>query len=745
MRAATHLAIRFAFACGTFLLLTAPTLAADSVPSFRREVMAVLARGGCNQGACHGNLNGKGGLKLSLRGEDPATDFVTLTREGLARRTDPLHPDQSLLILKTMGGVPHEGGVRFAPTTPEVAILRRWIAAGCPDDPVTLPALTSLTVTPREQILTDSIDSVQLSVTARFADGLTRDVTRLAVSELSQEGLVKVTPTGLVQRIQPGDVVVLVRYLEKQVPVRLSFLPERSPIALHAERLPSPIDQRVFARFEAMRLQPSAPSDDAMFLRRVTLDLTGRLPTANEATTFLADASPNKREKWVDRLLASDAFADYWAMRWSDILRNEEKALDSKGVRVFHAWIRAQLAADRPLTEFAAELVSGRGSTYESPAANLYRSLRDPMTRAESVAQLFLGVRLQCARCHNHPFDQWTQDEYHQFTAFFSQVQYRVLSNNRRDTLDTHEFVGEQIVYLDRTSEWPHPRTKNPTPPKFLGGPNWTAQPGEDRLQALAAWLRQPSNPFFAKAQVNRVWSALFGRGLVEPNDDFRLSNPASHPDVLEWLAADFAKHGHRLKPLIRTIVTSQTYQLSSLPNAVNANDDWYESHARPRPIAAEPLMDAVSQVLGVSPRFAGYPKSIRAVQVAAPRFPGRNKPLNSAERFLRVFGQPDRLLTCDCERSDDPGILQAFQFLSGEWLDEQLQRPDNRLGKLLEAGQDDRTILHTIMLSALSRRPSDIEERAILRQIAESTDRRKAWEDTVWGILNCKEFLLRR
>ncbi len=720
-----------------------PNVAAEPV-SFAHDVMAVLSKGGCNMGACHGNLNGKGGFKLSLRGEDPAWDFTSLTRGMLGRRVNPANPASSLILQKATARVPHEGGKRFALGDPEYQMLHDWIASGARADTKKLPVLTGLEVSPTRQILIDPKDRVQLQVTGRFADGSQHDLTRIAVYEPTTPGVVRITPGGRVERERLGEVVILVRYLETQVPVQLAFIPDRPPYQ-PAAPAKHPIDRLVDRQLQELRLTPSAVASDSMFVRRAYLDALGRLPTQQEAETFLAETASDKRARLVDTLLAQPEFAEFWAMKWSDLLRNEEKALDKKGTKIFHRWMQDWFASDQPLNQFAAALIAGRGSTYRSPPANFYRALRDPMTRAESVAQVFLGVRLACARCHNHPFDVWKQNEYHRFTAFFSQVQYRIVNNDRKDRLDKHEFAGDQVVYIDRKTPWKHPNTGKALAPKFLGESTPPLDVNSDRLGALADWVAGSDNPFFARAQVNRIWYHFFGRGLVEPNDDFRTSNPAVNAPLLDYLTEAFRTDGFRLKPTVRRIMTSQTYQRSSVANASNAGDEVHFSRGVARPLDAELLLDAMAQVLDTPVQFEHYPLGIRAVQLASVAFPARGRPRGPAEKFLKIFGQPDRLLSCDCERSRETGLIQAFQLITGDLQHQLLRQPNNRIGQLLEQGNPVPEILRTFYIWALSRPPTPVEANRLTAYVETHDHPRQALEDVVWSLLNTKEFLLRR
>jgi hypothetical protein len=732
------------FAIVLLVVSLLPSTGRTAAPvSFRNEVMAVLSRAGCNMGACHGNQNGKNGFKLSLRGQDADFDFAVLTRDMLARRTDPVRPDESLLLRKATMALPHEGGQRFARSSPEYAILRRWIAGGMRPDPESTPKLTRLDVTPRQQVLVEPADRVGLHVKATFSDGTTRDVTRLAVFETSNL-LVRIEADGTARRQGPAETAILVRYLDRQATVQLAFVPARPGLVWKTPPESNYIDKFVFAKLKTLRTLPSELVSDSVFLRRVYLDTIGLLPTTDEARRFLADHRSDRRARLIDALLERPEFADFWALKWADLLRNEEKALDKKGVRLFQAWIRQCIADGKPMNEFARELIAGRGSTYSEPAANYYRALRDPEVRAEATAQVFLGIRMQCAKCHNHPFERWTQDDYHRFAAFFARVQYRIVENERRDKLDKHEFVGEQVVWMAREGEWLHPVTKDPLTPRFLGAKDFDDK--TDRLQALADWVARPDNAFFARAQVNRVWAHLLGRGLVDPIDDFRDSNPSVNEPLLDALAKDFASHRHDLRHLVRVILNSSTYQLSAVPNATNRDDESNFSHALIRPLQAEQLLDSVSQITGVPVKFNDAPLGTRAAQlpgVGAAR--GKGQRATDGEQFLSTFGKPVRSLSCECERSDDTTLNQAFQLITGPMLNQMLAERDNRLGKLLAAGKSNREIVEELYVAALCRTPSDSERAAALSLLKKASDRRTGLEDLAWGLMNAKEFLLRR
>jgi hypothetical protein len=727
-----------------FMAVVACAPALAEPPDFRRDVAPILSRAGCNQGACHGNQNGKGGFKLSLRGEDPDLDYAALTRGSLGRRTDPIHPEQSLVLLKATGAMTHEGGRRFDPDSLEFHTFHDWIAAGTAASTGPASQIVTVSVTPAAQIVVEPNDAVKFRVEASFADGSKRDVTRLAVLEPTNADLVTVAADGTVRRRQFGETVIQVRYVTVQTAAQIAFVPARPDYRWPDLPERNVVDKHVFAKLRNLRNRPAPPADDSTFLRRVYIDVLGVLPSVDETRSFLVDTDPDKRPKLVDRLLDRPEFADAWALVWSDLLRNEEKVLDAKGTRVFHAWIRDQFAANVPLNEFARSVIAGRGSTYIDAPANYYRALRDPYARGEATAQVFLGVRVQCARCHNHPFDRWTQADYHEWSALFARVQYRELEHGRKDKFDQHEFAGEQVVWMDRSGELTDPRTGRPAPPKFLGEDKPAPIPADaDRLQVLADWVADPGNRFFARAQVNRIWFHLFGRGLVEPNDDFRAANPPANPELLDALGAEFVAHKFDLKHMVRLIVNSETYQLSAEGN--DRDDGTYFSHAIIAPLQAEELLDAFGRVLEAPVKFDGFPFGTRAGQLPDAQVGARGVLPGGGPRFLKAFGKPDRLLTSECERGCDTTLVQAFQLISGGLLQQLLTRPENRLGRLIKQNANNAAIVDELYLAALCRLPSDRERAAALAVVAAAKDRRAGLEDVAWGILNAKAFLLRR
>lgn len=719
-----------------------PAVAEDEV-SFRTNVMAVLSKAGCNAGVCHGNLNGKGGLRLSLRGQDPAFDFASLTREQLGRRLNLVEPDDSLVLRKPTMRQAHEGGQRFAVDSPEYQVLRQWIASGAIDDGDRAPRVAGLEVAPTEAILMEPELSLQLKVWARFEDGSTRDVTRWAVYEVAHENI-SMTADGRAEKLSPGETTILVRYLDAQQPVRVAVIPARTDFVAAGPAAVNYIDDLVFAKLHSLRMNPSELCADHVFLRRAYLDLLGNLPTAAEAKAFVADLSLDKRARLIDALIARREFAAFWATKWCDLLRVEEKTLDRKGVANFRHWIEQSIADGKPLDAMAREIVAAQGSTYLNPPANLYRALRDPLDRGESMAQVFLGVRLQCARCHNHPFDRWTQDDYYDWAAVFAGVDYKIVENNRRDQNDKHEFDGEQIVFLQRKENFKNPRTGDRAKARPLGSREACDVPPGERLAFIADWLADDRQHLFRRAQANRIWAELLGRGIVDPPDDFRANNPASNEPLLAALANDFAEHGYDLRHLIRTIMNSATYQLASQPNDTNRHDEINFSHGRPRRLNAEQLLDSLCLALDTPVKFNGYPTGILAREVAGVHaVRPRDKAPSQADRFLTLFGKPPRLMSCDCERSIEPTLNQAFEMLSGELMFELLARR-NALPQAL-APRAPSEIVDALFWTILSRAPRADEVQPLTALLESSIERGATVQDVAWGLLNSSEFLLRQ
>ncbi len=729
------------------ILLFSATLAASAaVPSFRTDVMAAIGKAGCNLGTCHGNATGKGGFKLSLRGQDVDLDYAALTRDVAGRRVNVFSPEQSLLLLKGGNKLAHEGGKKLDPARWEFQVMRDWIAAGAPRGDANEPRVTQIEAKPREAVLDEPVSTAQITVRAFFSDGSERDVTRHAIYEPLQLGLVDVSKEGLVTRKKFGEPTVLVRYLNLSQPVRLTFVAANPVFVWKSLRQDNYIDRHVFSKLNTLRVNPAAVCSDEVFIRRAHLDLTGMIPTAKEAREFVNDAAPDKRARLIDRLMARPEFADFWAMKWADVLKVESRTLDKTGMKTFHAWIRSAIAENRPLDEFAHDLVAARGSTYKEAPSNFYRANRTPQDRATAAAQVFLGTRLQCAQCHNHPFDRWTQDDYYQWSAVFGQVDYKIIENKRTDKSDKHEFKGEQVVFLNSKLKVENPRTGDDAKPRFLGADMPKLADNDDELHAAARWLTSAANPLFAKAQANRIWYHLMGRGLVDPVDDFRLTNPPSHPRLLDDLARDFTESGFDLRHLVRVIMLSRTYQLGSEAGTDAAN---YASNT-PRRLSAEQMVDSVHQAFGVDAEFEDYPRGTRASQIPGPLGgrDARNAKFDddAPEVFLAQFGKPKRELVCECERSGDSSINQTFQFISGPMVSRLIAQSKGRLANWSrKAGAELDEIVRDLFWSFLTRGPTQDESKVFNSLIASSTDRAKTLQDIAWGLVNAKEFVLRR
>jgi hypothetical protein len=713
--------------------VTVQGMATDQPVSFRRQVVASLNVGGCNAGACHGTPSGKNGFRLSLRGADPAADYLQLTRDVMGRRTDRNDPAASLMLQKGLGRVPHEGGQRFAAGSVPVQMLSGWLGEGLQDDPADLPPLAGIDVrTAGPRVLHAPSRWAQLAVRAGFGDKSSSDVTRLTVFTSSDSNVAEVSPAGLVEFKQPGEVAILCRYLDELQAVRLTFLEPRDAFAWSNPPEQNYIDKHVFAKLRMMSIAPSDLCSDTDYVRRAYLDVCGLLPTPAEVRAFTTDPAPDKRAKLVDRLLERPEYADFWTLKWADVLRSSRKTLQAKGAFGFQQWLHEQVAANTPFDRLTRELLTATGSTYTNPPANYFRVAKDPTSLAETTAQLFLGARMQCAKCHNHPFERWTQDDYYSLAAFFARVKSRPDPNfpAPAKTVPTAE-----VIYADRSGEVAQPRSGKVLPPRFPGGAVAPVAPGQDRRAALADWLTRPDNPYFARSVANRVWFHLTGRGIVDPVDDFRDSNPAANDELLDALAKDFAGNGFDVKRLIRTVMASRTYQLSAQPNATNKDDNRYFSHAVTKLLTAEQLLDALCDVTGVPEKFAGLPAGTRAIQLPDGEV---NHP------FLKTFGQPARELACECERESDSNLAQALQLINGPTINEKLRSPNNRLGQLLAGKKPDAEVLAELYLTALSRPPLPEESAAALEHVGKAADKRKAWEDVLWALLNTREFLFR-
>ncbi|WP_161967380.1 DUF1549 and DUF1553 domain-containing protein [Fimbriiglobus ruber] len=715
------------FVAALLVLTYAPSSRAADAVEFRTDVIAALSRAGCNQGACHGSPQGKNGFRLSLRGYDPDADYATIVREQGGRRVNTQTPADSLLLLKGSGRIPHQGGVLFRPKDAAYQAVARWVAEGCPD--IRSAALTRLEILPAPGAAAGPVTPErQLVARAHFASGATRDVTDLAVFTSSDPGLAPVTPGGVVRFARTGEVSILARYLDQVVGIRLTYV-QRDPAYTFTGPAPANvIDEHVFAKQKALQLNPAPVASDEVFLRRVYLDAIGALPTPDEARAFLDSTVPDKRAKLIDRLLDRDEYAAFWALKWADVLRGSPTTISDRGVHSFHRYLVRTIANDRPVTEFARELLTGLGNTLHKPAANFYRVARTPEEAAEAAAQLFMGVRVQCAKCHNHPFESISQTDYFGLAAFFARVQYKGAQFG----------LDDEIVYLAPGREVQHPRTRKSQPPVAFGTPAGPLGPDDDRRERFADWLTAPGNRFFAPSIVNRTWYHLLGRGIVDPVDDFRDTNPPSNPALLRALADDFEKNGYRLKPLIRTILNSQTYQLASAEPAQSryaADPDRYFTRAGIRMLTAEQILDAVSSATGVPETFKGYPPGTRAIELAEG---GINHP------FLQAFSKPVRDASCECAREDDPSLPQTLHLLNNAGLISKVKSPVGRVAGWVKEGKGTAWVVEQIYLATLSRRPTARETELVEKHIASASDYTAALADLQYALLNLNEFLLR-
>jgi hypothetical protein len=688
-------------------------------PRFATEVIPVLTRAGCSQGGCHGAQQGKGGFKLSLQGYDPEADYEAITRAAGARRVAPAQPENSLLLRKPMGAVRHGGGRILEVGSPAYRVLVDWIAGGMPAPQPTEPGVAALEVVPPVRTLAVG-EKQRFRVWAKFTDGTRRDVTPETLFSGSDGAVASVTPYGEATVVGKGEAAVLVRYRD-----RVAIATVISPFGPPLRTVPtatSPIDRLVNRKLAALGLEPSPRSSDSDFLRRVSLDITGTLPTPSAVREFLADRDPNKRANLVETLLKRPEYVDYWTLQWGDILRSTRSALGEKGLVAFNHWLRQSVAENKPWDKLARELVLAQGSTFDEGAANYFRAASTPETRAETTAQVFLGVRMQCARCHNHPYDRWTQTQYYQLAAFFARVRTK-----------PGQAADERIVYTADSGEMTHPKTKQAVTPTALDAAPLPATFTGDRRQALADWLTDAKNPFFAKILVNRVWKHFLGQGLVEPVDDMRLTNPPTNAALLDFLARDFAQNGYDLKRLIRTIVRSETYQRTVIPTPRNAGDTRYYSHFFFKRLAAEPLLDAVAAATGVGEKFGGYPAGIRATELPD---------TTTQSYFLDLFGRPARNIVCQCERTDAPNLGQVLHFMNGKAINARLSSKEGRVARLIVAKMPDGKLIEELYLAALSRFPTDEETKVARSSLARAEDRQKEAEDLLWALLNSKEFL---
>lgn len=703
--------------------------------SFKNDVLPVLTKVGCNQGSCHGAAAGKSGFRLSLRGYAPEVDFDVLTRQALGRRIVKTAPAESLMLLKPTGAVEHGGGVRFAPDSLEYQILSGWIAAGTPRPRPDEPRVVKVEALP-QTLTAQPGQSQQLLVMATYSDGQVRDVTRWSKFDATDQTVAKVDDAGLVTVQGSGEGAISV-WFSSLVDLATVTVPNAEPVdpRLFAEApRHNTIDELNLKKLQALQIPPSPPADDATFLRRASLDATGTLPTIKQVDAFLSDPDPAKREKLVDRLLSSREYVDYWAYKWSDLLLVSSKKLPGPAMWSFYRFVRRAVEENRPWDDFARQIVTARGSTLVNGAANYFVLHRDPIDLTESSSMAFLGLSMTCARCHNHPLEKWTQDQYYGLANLFARVRLK----------DGGTAPGDVIISAAAEGNIRHPRKGTVMAPQPLDGEPLPIEARGDRREAFADWLEDPANPYFDKALVNRVWANFFGRGIINPEDDLRATNPASDEALLDWLIADFRDHGRDVKHLIRTIMTSAAYARSSNPLPGNEADTKFLSHYTIKRLSAEVLLDALSRVTEAPTAFPGYPAGWRSLQLPDSQVPSA---------FLDSFGRPDRESVCSCERTDEPSVSQALHLANGSTLNDKLRSDSGAVAHLAASDLPLAAILDHLTRSALGRPPTNDEKARILPILKEATAgiddpkaqaqaRRQAIEDLYWATLTGKEFL---
>ena len=714
--------------------------------SFTRDVMPVLSKAGCNGGGCHGNQNGKGGFKLSLWGENPTLDYKNILSSE--KRANPSNPEVSKLLRKPTLLEKHEGDKRFDLESEEYRILHDWLKLGAKNDIDSAPQLESIRIIPSSVLLSAPNKKINLQVKAKFSNGEEKDVSQWAVYESANLGA-EVSAGGELEFSQPGETTVFVRYMGGRASMRAALIKANDNYKWKGPSPKNEIDHYVFSKLKLFNQNPSAVSDDLTFLRRVSLDITGSLPSSDTARSFLSDKRKDKRSILIEELLKSEEYASFWALKWADLLRVEEKTLDSKGVEKIYGWLKEMIGSGKPLDQFTKDILCATGSTYNNPPANFYRALRAPVNRAEAVAQVFIGTRINCAKCHDHPFENVRQDDYYRFAAIFDAIDYEIIENKRKDGFDKHRFVGEQVIKLVSADKFQNkflkdPRTKKPPEPGFLDPSSGPIKSFDNRLEEVADWIT--SHPRFAKVQANRIWSNLVGQPLVDPIDDVRETNPASNPELLQFLSKELIESGFDQKHLIRLITNSITYQLSSDPGLVlNIGTDLTFARAKVMRYPAEVIIDAAHKSMSIEGEFSDSFKSKYAITMPGVDSVHLSKNPHENDKFLKIFGKPARLTNSDAERSNETTLAQVFELTAGKTLNTILSHQENKIGQLLKNGKDDLEIIDELYWSILTRPPVDEEWSAFLSYLNMSSNRRSALEDVAWSLLNAKEFLLRR
>ena len=693
--------------------------------SFRLDVMPVFARAGCNMGSCHGAARGKDGFRLSLFGFDPAGDYHRLTREMPGRRINLANPEGSLVVQKAVGAVAHTGGKRFEKDSELADRLIRWITAGAQDDPNAgkdIPTLQAVDLYPPTTLLEGEQATQQLVAVARFSDGTDRDVTDLVWYGSNNDSSVGITSSGNTSSGQRGESFVMARYDTITVGVPVVVIPKNLTFHYPKSEGNTWVDDLVDTKLKSLRIAPSEVCNDETFLRRVSIDLVGLLPTQQEREAFLADKSPQKRSEYIEHLLGRKEFVDLWVMKWAEILqiRSINNIVDKKGALLYHQWLDRRIASNQPVDQMVRDLVTASGGTFENPPTNYYQAERNTLKLTENVAQAFLGMRIQCAQCHNHPFDRWTMDDYYGFAAFFAQIGRKRADDPR-----------ETIIYNSGGGGMKHPVSGQTVAPKYLGGGEAEVA-NRDRREAVAEWLVSPENPFFAKRIANLVWTHFLGRGIVHEPDDFRVSNPPVNGPLLDALASHLVKSKWDFRGLVREIVNSKTYQRACDTNDTNVLDNSNFSHSAVRRIRAEVLLDILAQVTETKNKFPGLPEGARAVQVADGR---------TSTYFLTTFGRATREEVCSCAVSMDPSLSQALHLLNGDVGNQRIQQ-GGVIDRWIKEGRPDTEIIDELFVRCYGRFPQERERVETLVAVQAGAGRKQALEDVFWALLNSPEFI---
>jgi hypothetical protein len=695
--------------------------AADRPISFKLDVMPVFMRSGCNVGSCHGAARGKEGFRLSLFGFDPDGDHYRLTREIPGRRINLALPAESLLMEKAGGKVPHAGGQRFKEGDEYWNTLMRWLEAGVPEDPATVAKPVSMEVFPKRAVLDGKGATQKLSVRAKYSDGTDRDVTHLTVFMSNNDNSAKVTPDGVVTADNRGEAFVMARFATFTIGSPFVVLPKGIQFQFPNVPENNYIDTLVNQKLKDLRIAPSELCTDEAFIRRAYIDIAGVLPTPEEYDRFMKNPATNKRDTLVDELLGRKEFAELWVMKWAELLQiKSSNQVSYKATLLYYSWLQDKVSRNVPVNEWVQELLGATGGTFKNPATNYYQNETDILKVSENVAQVFMGMRIQCSQCHNHPFDRWTMNDYYGFAAFFSQI-------GRKGTDDPREIV----VFNSGGGEVSHPLTKQVMKPKFLGGVEPDVA-GKDRRQVMANWLASPENPYFATNLSNIVWGHFFGRGIINEVDDVRVSNPPSNGPLLEALGKKFTEYKYDFKKLVRDICTSRTYQLSTIPNASNEGDTRNFAHQSVRRIRAETMLDVISQATETKNKFPGLPLGARAVQIADG---------NVSTYFLTTFGRATRESVCSCEVKLEPTLSQSLHMLNGDATTQRI-RQGNLIPKRLADKKTPDQIIEEVYLRTLVRRPSPIEMDRLRAALAEEPDKAKGLEDVFWAVMNTREFV---